>query len=228
MTSIGWPFVEVVAQLLDRDEREVVLGDFVETGENAAKALLDVLGLVFRREMGRWKNWQPWLAGFGLALPGSFLLMGMSVSVSLGYQQLRGHRIFEGFLLLACQTFLLLAWSWSSGVVVGALSRRTLWASIALCFSPCLFCLARFRIPSLSRLSLVLFLLPAIVGVCQGVRRIRIRESVAMSLALAVTALMVFMGSSRVLWFGNGLLIWPAWYLAVIAWKSDRETRRTE
>lgn len=97
MTSIGWPFVEVVAQLLDRDEREVVLGDFVETGENAAKALLDVLGLVFRREMGRWKNWQPWLAGFGLALPGSFLLMGMSVSVSLGYQHLRGPRIFEGF-----------------------------------------------------------------------------------------------------------------------------------
>src|SRR5260370_28185090 len=47
--------------------------------------------------------------------------------------------------------------------VVGSMSRRTLWASAALCCSPCLFCLARFRIGSLSRLCLLLFLPRAIL-----------------------------------------------------------------
>jgi len=37
---------------------------------------------VILQQLLHWKSWQPWLATFGLALPGSLLLMGISVSVS--------------------------------------------------------------------------------------------------------------------------------------------------
>jgi hypothetical protein len=33
MTSTHWPLVEVAARLLERSEREAVLGDLLETGE---------------------------------------------------------------------------------------------------------------------------------------------------------------------------------------------------
>ena len=49
MTSTYWPLLEVAARLLERDEREAVLGDVQETGEGAWRGLLDVLGLVVRR-----------------------------------------------------------------------------------------------------------------------------------------------------------------------------------
>ncbi len=221
MLSFGWPLAEMVAHLLERDEREAVLGDLSEAGESAWHGLLDVLGLVIRRQVLLWRSWRPWLAGFGLALPSSFLLMGTSVAVSLTCQQLTGPRIFERQVLLVCQVFLLTAWSWSGGFVVGRLSRQTLWASVALCFSPCLFCLVRFRIPSLSRFSLLVFLLPAIVGVFQGLRSMQIRLRTAIALAVPVTALMVFTWSSKGLWVANWSLIWPVWYIVATAQRSS-------
>src|SRR5258708_12125209 len=86
MTGIGWSLVEVSGQLLEREARESVLGDLVEAGESAWQGLLDVLGLVVRRQTIHWKSWRPWLAAFGLALPFSFLLMGFSLSVTRSYQ----------------------------------------------------------------------------------------------------------------------------------------------
>jgi hypothetical protein len=44
-----WSVVEAAAQLLDRDEREAVLGDLLEAGESAWRGLIDVVGLVVRR-----------------------------------------------------------------------------------------------------------------------------------------------------------------------------------
>ena len=82
MTSMHWPLVEVAAQLLERSEREAVLGDLLETGEGTWRSLLDVLGLVIRRQLLLWKSWRPWVAAFGLAFPSCLLLMGASVSVS--------------------------------------------------------------------------------------------------------------------------------------------------
>src|SRR6266851_1778965 len=168
MTGIGWSLVEVAGQLLEREERESVLGDLVEAGESAWQGLLDVLGLVVRRQTIHWKSWRPWLAAFGLALPFSFLLMGFSLSVSRSYQNFvdskilaNGLTIGAGFLLLISHIFLLIAWSWTGGFFVGSVSRRTLWVSIASSCFPCLFCLARFRESSLPRLCLLLFLVPA-------------------------------------------------------------------
>ena len=235
MTSTHWPLVEVAARLLERDEREAVLGDLLETGEGAWRGLLDVLGLVVRRQLSHWKNWQPWLAVFGLALPGSLILMGLSVSVSSISERLVDHRILigpphpihEDFLQLLCRGLLLIGCSWACGFVMGSLSRWTLWVSIASSCFPCLFCLVRFREPSLSRLCLFLFLLPAIWGVRQALRLIRINLAFAIFLAIAITTLMILPSNSKGLWTLNLSLVWPAWYIVATAQGAGRKVGRS-
>jgi len=225
MTQRGWFWVNALAQLLERDDCEVVLGDLAESGEGTAQALGNVLGLLLRRQAAVWKNWRPWLAAFGLALPGSFLLMGFSLSVSRAYQQMIGPAVWHatgftwgpGFTLLLCNAALLIGWGWSGGFVVGSISRRTLWVSAVLTFAPCLFCLERFRIESLSRFCLLLFLPAAIWGVRQGLAVVRIKRSAAILLALGLTALTIPAWSSQGAWLPNWALSWPAWYLVAIA-----------
>jgi hypothetical protein len=212
MRVIDGSLVEFAAQLLERDEREAVLGDLLEARESLWQGVPDVLGLVLRRQVILWKNWRPWLAAFGIALPGSFLLMGFSLSVSWHLQNYE--RI--GLPLLVSHILLLIAWSWTGGFVVASVSRRTLWVSIASTFLPCLFCLARFRGWSLPRLCLLLFLVPAIWGVFHGLRATRIKLRPAIVLAVALTMLMIA-ESSAGLWLMNWLLIWPTWYLVATA-----------
>jgi len=152
MTAVAWPLVERVSRLLKPDEREAVLGDLLEADVSAWQALLELFGLILRRQAFLWKNAQPWFAGFSVALPCTYLLMHVSVSVTATYERLFHHRVSacwptgkEGFLLLFCHFFLLMAWSWAGGYVVGSVSRRTLWVSIALSALAGAFCLATFR-----------------------------------------------------------------------------------
>ena len=221
MTGVVWSLVDVFSQLLERDEREAVRGDLEEAGDNAWRGLSDVAGLVIRRQVLLWKNWRPWLAAFGLALPGSFLLMGFSLSVSSAYQQIFDPKITvgAGFWLFACNVLLLAAWAWTGGFVVGAVSRRTIWVSAALSFAPCLFCFTRFHVESLSRFCLLLFLLPAVWGVLRGLRIARIKLSSAIVLAVAVTVLTIPAWNSKGPWIPNWALSWPAWYLVATARK---------
>ncbi len=208
MTSL----LEAAAQFLEPREREAVLGDLAEAGESAWRGVVGVLGLVIRREALLWKNWRPWLAAFGLSLPASFLLMGFSLSVSWSFQ--RYGVAGAGLWALISQVFLLIAWSWTSGFVVGSLSQRTLWVSILATCSPCLFCLARFRQSSLPSICLLLFLAPAIWGACRGLRVRRIELPSATVLAVATTvAMFPFVHSLHI------ALIWPAWYLVATARK---------
>ena len=72
-----------------------MLGDLREAGESGLRGLLDVFGLAVRRHLALWKDWRPWLASFGMALPGSLLLMGFSLSVSRTYQRLIHPTIFR-------------------------------------------------------------------------------------------------------------------------------------
>lgn len=235
MTSVGWSLVAIASRLLPRDEREAALGDLVEAGECALQGLLDVLSLVLHRQAILWKSWRPWLAAFGLTVPGSFLLMGASVSVSRTFLQLTGHKVLDGgrltmrhdLVYLLCEFFLLLACSWAGGFVAASVSRRTFWVSAVLCASPCLFCLARFRIESLSRVSLLLFLLPAILGVRRALGIAPINLSFAIMLAVAITVLMVPMwggGGSR---FLGWALVWPPWYLVAAARESGNKGEPT-
>ncbi len=86
--SSGWRFVELASRLLECNEREVVLGDLRETAERLCPAVIGVLGLALRRQAHLWKSWRPWLTGFGVALPSSYLLMGASLSVAWSYMRL--------------------------------------------------------------------------------------------------------------------------------------------
>lgn len=231
MTNICWHCAERTARLLERDECEAVLGDLQETGENAWNGLLEIAGLVVRRRLALWKDWRPWLASFGLALPCSLLLMGFSLTVSQTYQRLIDATIFNagglrmgpGFLLLLCNLLLLIAWSWTGGYVMGSLSRRTVKISAALACAPCVFCLARFRIESLSRFSLLLFLVPAIWGVIRGLRIAHIRLGAALALAMAITLLTLPTWTRPGAWIPNWALSWPAWYLVFTACRRPSE-----
>jgi hypothetical protein len=227
-TGTSSQVVDLVSRLLPPEEREVVQGDLVESGESAWQSLLAVVGLVIRREAALWRNWRPWLAAFGLAVPSSFLLMGFSLSVSRAYQQLIGGPILHatgvtvgpGLALFLCNVLLLAAWSWTGGFVVGSVSRRTVWVSGALSFAPCVFCLERFRVESLSRLCLVLFLPVALWGAHRGLQVARIKRSSAIALAIAVTALTIPTWSSAGAWLPNWALSWPAWFLVATARKT--------
>jgi hypothetical protein len=219
---------DLVSHLLERDERVAVQGDLLESGESPWQSLLAVGGLVIRREVALWTSWRPWLAAFGLALPGSFLLMGFSLSVSRAYQQFghvtirhaTGLSVGPGLPLFFCNALLLMAWSWTGGFVVGSVSRRTVWVSAALSFAPCLFCLERFRVESLSRLCLLLFLPAALWGARRGLQIARIKPGAAVALAMGVTALTIPLWSSTGAWIPNWALSWPAWYLVVTARKA--------
>jgi hypothetical protein len=243
MTRAMWTLVNYASRLLATNEREAVLGDLAEAGDTGWQGLLGVLGLVFRREALLWKNWRPWLAGFGVALPSSFLLMGASMSVSWSYMRLLCPELLQrasltrpsATVVLLGQALLLIGWSWTGGFVVGSLSRRTLWVSTLLCYSPCLFCLSRYRVQSLSPLCLLLFLLPAVWGVRQGLRISNIKFRIAVAVAIAVTLLMLPQWSSAgqtwwtpPRWSLNWLLIWPAWYLVATSWRLSRQMSRTE
>lgn len=232
MNSIAWPVVELFSKLLEQGEREVVLGDLLETNESAWRRSLDIFGLILRRQAELWKNPRPWFAGYIVTLPGSYLLMCASLSVSCTYQRLVSHTVFstkwptghEGYLLLLCHIFLLIVWSGSIGYLVGSISRRTVWVSAALSLLPSGYlCSVPSGIPA--QACLFLFLLPAIFGVRLGLRNARISLRSASLLALTTTALMVSAWSSGALWILNWALISPPWYLAAIAWRSAKGSR---
>ena len=228
MRGMVWMFVELASRLLKPDDREAALGDLLEADETAWQALLDIFGLVLRRQAFLWKNPQPWFAGLTVALPSTYLLMHVSVSVTATYERLFHHRVSacwptgnEGFLLLFFHFFLLMAWSWAGGYVVGSVSRRTLWVSVALSALAGAFCLLTFRFEPLSRFCTLLFLLPAILGVRHGFRNARISLAWASLLAVTVTLLMIFAWNHQALWVLNWALLWPAWYLVATASSSE-------
>lgn len=228
MNGIAWPLVGVASKLLDRDEREVVLGDLLETDESAWRGFLDVFGLFFRRQVDLWKKPWPWIAAFAVTLPCSYLLMYVSLSVRCTFERLVHHQVYgwhwptghEGFGLLLCHIALLVTWSWSTGYIAGSVSRRTLWVSGALSLYPALFCSPMYHADSLPRICLFLFLPPAIVGAIQGLRSARVSLRSSLVLAVMTSALMILAWSSQALWSLNWILIWPSWYLVAMAWRS--------
>ena len=233
MTSNLWPLVELAARPLDRDERNAVLGDSLEAGDGIWQAFSSVLGLVLRRQLLLWKSWRPWLTTFVFGLPGAYLLMIVSISVTCTYDRLMGMKVghwaptgHEGFALLLCHIFLLIAWSWTSGFTLGSLSPKTLWLNAALCLLMVPICDDHLRTMTGSMFAQYLFLLPAIWGVCQGVRTVRLKQTSAFLLAATITVLMIAAWTSSALWIVNWLLLCPAWYLVVTARRAAQDGSR--
>ncbi|QNI32906.1 hypothetical protein H7849_02615 [Alloacidobacterium dinghuense] len=230
MRDIAWKLIEAMALQLTPQEREIVLGDLIETSETAWRGMREVSGLVARRQLQLWTSWRPWLAAPCMALPCSFLLMGFSFAIS---SELRTYfayglqlNLFSAqpaeAVSLLCQALVLMICAWAAGFTVDSVSRRTLAASAICCFLPCLFCLLRFRQESLPRFCLLLFLFPAIAGVCFSRRGGTINRRRAFTLALAATICMAVLALSGHLWVLNWELIVPAWYLAILRFRPDR------
>ena len=214
------PLTEIAAIFLSPSDREAVLGDLAETGAGGWSALGAVLGLVVRQHTEPWRAWQPWVAS-ALAFAGSVLLLSVSFGLSVHSRHLlHGERGYGG---VFCEALLMLSWAWTSGFVVGSLSSKTRWVSGILCATPCLSCALRFHDTSLSRLCVLLFLLPAVIGALQGVRRAHLSHRTALTLAIAMTVLMLA-------WSGMYLRNWffflPAWWLVAHAERSDLSNKK--
>lgn len=220
------PMLETVAaHLLSFQECEAVLGDIAEAEENSYQASLELLGLIVRRQLELWKAWRPWLTGFGIAFPGSLLLMGLSLSVSYLCRDLvngMGQETPSALAFFCRNVLLLIGWSWCGGFVLVRLSRRTLWASILLSCLPCLFCLLRYREQALPSICLLLFFIPRVWGAGSALRRQSLKRSTGISIAVAVTLLTIAPWIYRGGSIADVILLWPALYLAISIIRFDR------
>jgi hypothetical protein len=206
---------EMATIFLAPKDRDAVLGDLAKTGASGWSALGSVPGLVVRQQMELWCAWQPWVAS-SAAFVGSWLLLSVSFGLSMDSRHLlRGER---GYGSVLCEALLMLSWAWMSGFVVGSLSGKTRWVSGILCAIPCLSCVLWFHDTSLSRLCVLLFLLPGAVGAVQGVRRARLSHRMALTLAIAVTVLMLVWGG---MYARNWFFSLHTWWLVANAERSE-------
>ena len=139
-------------RLLEPNERDAVQGDLAELGVTGAQELREVLGLLVRRQTALWKDWRPWLALLGVVAPFGIVLGHVARSWADGsaiyaflyinnwtwaYVQSPGarHDLVDIGTRVCLSALALMGWSWTSGFILGSLSRRT------LCLTATLFCL---------------------------------------------------------------------------------------
>lgn len=233
MTKGGWRIVEVLALQLAPAEREVVLGDLIETQSDVWCGIREIVGVVVRRQAQPWESWRPWLAAPVLAFPCSLMLIGFSFAISVEFRDrvLLGARLSQSSagsmepVSVLCQILVLLICSWATGFTIESLSRRTFIASALCCLLPCLSCLIQFHDESLPHLCLLLFLLPAIAGSLFSRRDRTVSPRWAVALALAATIAMADLSVRRDFWMPNWELVGPVWYLAV---RTIMQTRKSE
>ena len=234
-SSLGWRVADRVSALLDPGERAAVCGDLMELGVDGRRALGDVLGLVLRRQLALWRDWHPWLAVAAVALP-----IGVLLSYASRWWFGIGGRYFVWYVkgwssaflaspgarrdllelavgaLLCCAT--LVVWSWTSGYVLGRLSRRAVWITGTLFCAAVL--LGTFGTPTTAREPSLLYyrvvwprtlqaafvLLPALAGMKRGVRLapLQLRSTVAGVITVALLTLWAAQRLENSLLFGRG------------------------
>ncbi len=146
MTRIWNWLASKIALLLEPAEREAALGDIAESGETGWQAFRSVAGLAVRRQLALWKHFRPWLAMVAVAIPTGLLMGFASRWLASGYNLyswlLWNYRDLDPSLLaeshmsldhgiwgVARASVTLLAWSWSSGYIIGHLSRFATWVT---------------------------------------------------------------------------------------------------
>jgi GNAT superfamily N-acetyltransferase len=144
-SGIRWRAGDLLSQLLERDERDTVLGDLVEARASGMRALIEIAGLVTRRQAELWLEWRPWFALITIAVPLGFLLSVASRGFADGvahdarlyartaewaYFAVPGWRrdVIAAALVSAGRLFALAGWSWTTGYVLARISRRAWWA----------------------------------------------------------------------------------------------------
>ena len=74
---LSWWCVDFVSRALAPEEREAVRGDIAESDATACRALLDVLGMIVRRQAASWRRFGTWVILLCLVLPLSAALLSM-------------------------------------------------------------------------------------------------------------------------------------------------------
>jgi hypothetical protein len=217
VTGRGWWVVDLLCGLLDRDERAAVCGDLVEAHTSTGRALIEVGGLVVRRQAALWLGWRPWLALLTIALPLGFLLSLSSrwfadsiaahvwLYIRLGewsYLTIPGWRrdVIDAVITALAGFAALALWSWTAGFVLARLSRRAWWTlglvltlAIVLTVSP--MTNARgFSLTPIVRVALVL--LPLWSGLRSGITGRALGNVRAIAFAVATIAVTVFMSKA--------------------------------
>jgi hypothetical protein len=149
MTQVCWWLADRFSRLLARDERDAVRGDLVELRVSGGRALVEVLGLVMRRQAALWTQARPWLALLGLAVPLSMVLSllsrwyaeGIAIDAFMyvdnwtwGMLESPGARrdLADVIAAVALTCVALFSWAWTTGFAIGALARRTVWVQSAV------------------------------------------------------------------------------------------------
>lgn len=132
--------VATLSRLLEPEDRECACGDLEEWRLSAPAAAVNILGLVFRRQLAEWSRWGPWAALLGVAgltgffLSGSlarvetriFLQIGTYLRNGVAYEP-GGVSVAQDITYAATAALATLLWFWACGFVLASLSGRTLW-----------------------------------------------------------------------------------------------------
>ncbi len=156
MSNLWIRCTKALSRTLDPTERETVLGDLTELATTDRQALKGMLGLVLRRQLGHWNEWQPWFVLVAIVVPVCALLATQSVGMNFfpflvmwfhhGIAYRTGVSSAALLAEICFQASALITWSWTSAVALGALSRKTIWANGVLFFLLCAF-FTVYRLP---------------------------------------------------------------------------------
>ncbi len=138
----------LASRALDAGEREVVIGDLIESGESNSRALTNVLGLVIRRQLQLWTAWKPWFALIGVAGVSGFNLglilssVGFSIDLELRSWQRYGVAYNTGVTSLkdqlvqvVVQAAAIVCWTAVNSSLLKRISGRAAWLTVPLfCF----------------------------------------------------------------------------------------------
>jgi hypothetical protein len=214
--NLWWQLTEAAAATLHPRERDALLGDLEESKADGPAALLDVLGLVGRRQLEHWHSWRPWIAGFGIAVPCAFAAMGASLALSRDTSTLATAPAasFTAAVGIVLRGATLLLWAWSSGRSLGLLSRKTIGVSAILTLLPAAFCISRYRDAVLPFTSLLLLFPAMLIGMRHSLRSHAPTQTAVLTLASLLSAGLAIAGGTSIWWS------LPAWTTALSARRS--------
>lgn len=208
--------LQTLAGLLPHEDREVVLGDLCESGLTPMGAVIDLCGLILRRTLQPYTSWRPWVC-LGIALPMSFLLIGIGVALAVSSKHDNAASAVSLFEILRLGLLLLITSALSSFAAV-KLSRATPVPLGLIFLLASLDCFHKFRIVGVTSLSVFFFLPPLVFGAWLAYSNHRVPHIWTAALPLL---LLLLLGPSETnnswAWFNNLLLLMPATYCAATA-----------
>lgn len=226
-----WSLIEKICRALEPEERQAVLGDLTESGQTGVPALLAVLGLVARRQLGLWKSWRPWVASLSL-LPLLLALASVPSSIGQIIQRYPWRNIPQSHLeivsMTCAATLLTAVLSWTVGFVASSLARRAALNVATLLTVGALWAIFQqhaartaLGILPLALLQLAFYLAPFAHGLRCGARSGRMAPRSSLALAGAAALLQAILVQFQVpdtgglVWFA--LFFWPVLYLVAAA-----------